>query len=267
MHVPWLYVRVRGYADLRNIWLQTCVSQIFKCISAHIITVKTTAIAHKTSALTVARHAEESSSASTGGGGEAGGSSGGGIGGGGTHVVSASLAADVSSAATAASTAKLSKLEASIPGIAPNSSSIGSVSVDVAVTPSASRLSSALVSALKASGKDHLLALLRGAVEVLDGRFGRLVEGEQHVVAHLRGVRLLVRHRLVHGRELFSLLNLEAGRNHRRRNLLSHLVRFPGGARSEICCAEKNESASGKTKRTVSREESLRSTATRTPPT
>ena len=60
---------------------------------------------------------------------------------------SASLAAAIASAATAASTAKLSKLESSIPGIAPNSS-IGSVSVEVAVIPSAARLSSAAASSV-----------------------------------------------------------------------------------------------------------------------
>jgi len=65
--------------------------------------------------------------------------------GGGTHVVSASLAADVASAASAESAAKLSKLDSSIPGIL-RSSSVGSVPVDVAVTPSAARLTSAAAS-------------------------------------------------------------------------------------------------------------------------
>ena len=73
------------------------------------------------------------------GGSDIGGNGDGGIGGGGTHVVSASLAADVASAASAESAAKLSKLDSSIPGIA-RSSSVGSVSVDVAVTPSAAMM-------------------------------------------------------------------------------------------------------------------------------
>jgi len=71
-------------------------------------------------------------------------------GGGGTHVVSASLAADVASAASAESAAKLSKLDSSIPGIVRNSS-VGSVSVDVAVTPSAARLTSAAASAVSST--------------------------------------------------------------------------------------------------------------------
>ncbi len=127
-------------------------------------TVKMTAIAHKTIALTVACHAEESSSIRARGGGETGGSGGGGIVGGGTNVVSASLAADVASAATAASTAKLSKLEASIAGIAPNSSSIGSVSVDVAATPSAARLSSAAESFVSSTVKGLAITVTSYAV-------------------------------------------------------------------------------------------------------
>jgi hypothetical protein len=84
------------------------------------------------------------------GGSDIGGNGDGGIGGGGTHVVSASLAADIASVASAASAAKVSKFEASIPGIA-RSSSVGSVSVDVAVTPSAARLTSAAASAVSST--------------------------------------------------------------------------------------------------------------------
>ena len=102
-----------------------------------------TAIAHKMSALTVARHAEESSSTRTGAAARPGGSRGGVIGKGGTHVVSASVA----SSASVKSAAKLSKLDLSITGIG-RCSPVGSVSIDAAVTPSAARLASAVANAV-----------------------------------------------------------------------------------------------------------------------
>ena len=101
------------------------------------------------------RLARDSSSKATrrgggGGGGEDGGCEGGGgdnAGGGGDTRASA---ADVASAATRASAAKLSTSIESIPGI-PRSSSIGSVSVVVAVTPSPARFSSAAPSVVSST--------------------------------------------------------------------------------------------------------------------
>lgn len=115
------------------------------------------------------------------GGGYGGGDGGwdigdGGIDGGGVRVVSASLAADVASTVSAT---KNSELEMSIPGISP-SSSVGSVSVDVAVTPPEARLRSAAASVVSVTVAGFMGTVTSYAVSVTSRRLLCVLTSASH---------------------------------------------------------------------------------------